>query len=506
MGSRHEPAKDRSESQRAPADNRPASRPHTANSAIGNLDVQRHLKGALAGDVEHAQLVAAELGEGSRVAGSEARVHSDATAARLADAADAHAFTIGNDIVLARDAPQPGTLAGDALLAHELAHVQQQAIGGGGPEASSERDADLAGASVVADRLGLALPLPRRVTGTRLSLQRCWRKDDDKAKDGPAIASDGGPKDATVDAALPPGKRSWVASTIAKATKSGSVTGKDVPSFDAAAAQFGGNKTAVAKLISQYNPNVDETKIGPKTKFDIPTSIEMPTDAEALDDVDDPSSVAYWTWKVEEDPKGPTASLNASVPSNTSGVTLGHGYDMKERSADQIETQLIAAGVDEKIAKAYRSAAGLSGKKAKAWVKKHASIGAITAGQEKQLFSNEYQATTNAVIAETLAKPEIGAEGGYKQDGTDLKLDIDLAHLKPVILAFVVDLRFRGDLLKGWPYIKEAVRANDLAKLQELVGDVAKHKKYFYDNYNRYKARCSLVGIAVVDQKTFDAT
>jgi hypothetical protein len=467
--------------------------------------MQRHIKAAVGGDAEQAQLVAAELGEGSSVAGSAARVHTDATAARLAAAADAHAFTIGNDIVLAGDAPQPGTLAGDALLAHELAHVQQQSIGGGGPEASSERDADLAGASVVADRLGVALPFARRVTGTRLSLQRCWRKNDDKDKDASAIASDGGPQDAAVDAALPPGKRSWVASTIAKATKSGTVTGKDVPSFDEAAAQFGGNKTAVAKLIAQYNPNVSEKKIGPKTKFDVPTSIEMPSEAEALDDPSDPSSVAYQTWKVEEDPHGVTASLNASHPSTSSGVTLGHGYDMKERSADRIEAELIAAGVDKKVAVAYRSAAGKSGKKADAWVNKNASIAALTPAQEKQLFINEYQATTNAVIAETLAKPEIGADGGYKKDGTDLKLDIDLAHLNPIILAFVVDLRFRGDLKKAWPHIKDAVRENDLAKLQALVGDVAKHKKYFYDNFNRYKARCLLVGVAPVEESAFNA-
>ena len=511
MGTRHDHAKARSDGRLPSRAAERGPRPRDADSGVSNLDIQRHLKGAIAGDSEHAQAVAGELGDGQSVGGSHARVHTDASAARLADAAEAHAFTIGNDIVLAADAPRPGTLAGDALLAHELAHVEQQAIGGGGPEASSERDADLAGASVVAERLGLQVPMPKRVMGTRLSLQRCFRKSDDKAKDGPVSSggSDAGVKDAGVDAAppLPPGKRSWVASTIAAATKSGTVSGKDVKTFEDAATQFGGNKTNVASLIAQYNPDVDQKHIGPKTKFKVPTSIELPTKAEAIDNPDDPSSVNYWTWKVEEDPKGPEASHKASHPSEDSGVTLGHGYDMLKRSADEIENDLLAAGVDPKVAKAYRSAAGLTGEDATKWVKSHKSkIPAITADQEKQLFISEYQATTNAVISDTLGKAEIGAEGGYKIDGTDLKLDIDLKSLNPVILAFVVDLRFRGDLGKGWPYIKAAVRANDLAALQALVGDIGNHKRFFFDNYTRYAARCRLVGIEPVDKDVYDAT
>ncbi len=134
MGSRYEASKHRGdgvEASRTPPSRLRSSAPH---DGVSNLDLQRHLKGAVAGDPEHVQQVAAGLGDGQHVAGSSARIHSDAAAARLAQAAEAHAFTIGNDIVLAADAPRPGTLAGDALLAHELAHVEQQSIGGGSPQ------------------------------------------------------------------------------------------------------------------------------------------------------------------------------------------------------------------------------------------------------------------------------------------------------------------------------------------------------------------------------------
>jgi hypothetical protein len=58
---------------------------------------------------------------------SHVRVHSDALAARSADMLDARAFTVGSDIVLGADENAPDTADGRQLLAHELAHVVQQA-------------------------------------------------------------------------------------------------------------------------------------------------------------------------------------------------------------------------------------------------------------------------------------------------------------------------------------------------------------------------------------------
>src|SRR5262245_56004254 len=57
---------------------------------------------------------------------SHVRVHADAGAARLSRDLNARAFTIGTDVVFGSGEYRPGTLIGDALLAHELAHVIQQ--------------------------------------------------------------------------------------------------------------------------------------------------------------------------------------------------------------------------------------------------------------------------------------------------------------------------------------------------------------------------------------------
>jgi hypothetical protein len=54
------------------------------------------------------------------------RVHTDARAARSARAVNAHAFTVGRQIVFGTGEYQPGTNAGIRLLAHELTHIVQQ--------------------------------------------------------------------------------------------------------------------------------------------------------------------------------------------------------------------------------------------------------------------------------------------------------------------------------------------------------------------------------------------
>jgi len=58
---------------------------------------------------------------------SRVRVHTDAAAASAADALGARAYTVGTDIVFDPDAYAPLTTDGQRLLAHELAHVVQQA-------------------------------------------------------------------------------------------------------------------------------------------------------------------------------------------------------------------------------------------------------------------------------------------------------------------------------------------------------------------------------------------
>ena len=60
---------------------------------------------------------------------SKVRIHTDSKAAENAKAVQARAYTIGSDIIFGSGEYAPATAAGKRLLAHELAHVLQQAGG-----------------------------------------------------------------------------------------------------------------------------------------------------------------------------------------------------------------------------------------------------------------------------------------------------------------------------------------------------------------------------------------
>jgi Domain of unknown function (DUF4157) len=56
----------------------------------------------------------------------DVRVHTDARADALARSVSARAFATGTDVHFARGEYRPDTPAGDALIAHEVAHTEQQ--------------------------------------------------------------------------------------------------------------------------------------------------------------------------------------------------------------------------------------------------------------------------------------------------------------------------------------------------------------------------------------------
>lgn len=149
--------------------------------AIGNQAVIRDLRASSSGQPLPSSVRARmepALGEDL----SRVRVHTGPAAESAADRLDARAFTLGTDIAFNRGQFQPGTPAGDAMLAHELAHVaQQRGASPNGPASQSESAAHESDATSSASRvmaelwggvrgvLGAAGPSLR----SGLSLQRC---------------------------------------------------------------------------------------------------------------------------------------------------------------------------------------------------------------------------------------------------------------------------------------------------------------------------------------------
>jgi len=122
---------------------------------------------------------------------SRVRVHADASAAALSSRLNARAFTVGSQVAFAAGEYQPGTMVGDALIAHELAHVVQQEGAAGRPATmpaepakanydALEQDADSSAVNAMLSSWG-RVKLGARVAGglassrlrSGLRLQRC---------------------------------------------------------------------------------------------------------------------------------------------------------------------------------------------------------------------------------------------------------------------------------------------------------------------------------------------
>jgi hypothetical protein len=131
---------------------------------------------------------------------SHVRMHTDADAAQMANSLDAQAFAVGNHIAFGEQEYQPGTPVGDALIAHELAHVAQQRNATPGVaykkneeqhyNTTLERDADSSAFAAVLSLWGgtkdiASQAMPRLQSG--LSLRRCSKKDKNTIKEAKGI-------------------------------------------------------------------------------------------------------------------------------------------------------------------------------------------------------------------------------------------------------------------------------------------------------------------------------
>ncbi|WP_431272989.1 DUF4157 domain-containing protein [Variovorax ureilyticus] len=126
---------------------------------------------------------------------ADVRLHADEKGAQLSEQLNAHAFTVGRHVAFGAGEFRPGTIEGDALIAHELAHVVQQ--GGSRPSSPMTKSNDGAGRlEADADRSAVAAveslwdrtrrsagdvrrnAVPRIQTGLRLS--RCGKSERQK--------------------------------------------------------------------------------------------------------------------------------------------------------------------------------------------------------------------------------------------------------------------------------------------------------------------------------------
>ena len=124
----------------------------------------------------------ARMGRAFGQAFTDVRIHADAAGSAVASAHGAQALAIGNHVAFASGAYQPGTLEGDALLAHELAHVLQQRDATPSPHRPAdarasydahEADAEQATGMALASLQGASERAQVKTSANDFQLQRC---------------------------------------------------------------------------------------------------------------------------------------------------------------------------------------------------------------------------------------------------------------------------------------------------------------------------------------------
>ena len=132
---------------------------------------------------------------------SDVRVHTDSAAHDSAKSVNAHAYTVGSNVVFQRDKYDPSSVEGKTMLAHELTHVVQQRSGpvdgsaaGGGIKVSDPSDRFEREASANADRV-MSAPGPGRAAHRRRPAAAVQRHEEEEAIQGAFVQRDEAPEE-----------------------------------------------------------------------------------------------------------------------------------------------------------------------------------------------------------------------------------------------------------------------------------------------------------------------
>lgn len=170
-------------------------------------------------------------------------------------------------------------------------------------------------------------------------------------------------------------------------------------------------------------------------------------------------------------------SRTLHVPGPSSGLTIGRGYDMGSKSAGQITSDLVAAGVDLTSAKVLSGAATLRGENAKKFIKeKGVESFEITELSQKKLFEITY------------AAEESSARGVCERASSKYGV-CDWEKLHHAIRELIVDLKYRGDYTpRSREVIQPLIVANDLQGLTKAMADQNNWKSVPADRFARRKS------------------
>lgn len=170
-----------------------------------------------------------------------------------------------------------------------------------------------------------------------------------------------------------------------------------------------------------------------------------------------------FTYGVEGAEGGPYASRYLHVPSPSSGLTLGRGYDMKDKTFTKIKNDLIKADIKPDQAEKIAKAAGKKGGDAEDIISNQ-TLGdfSIEPEQQNKLFKIAYEDAEKDVKRISGKDDVVSAYGAT-----------DFESLNPAIKEILVDLRFRGDYTgTSRKSLQPAIVSNNVSDFKKAVADL----------------------------------
>ena len=169
-------------------------------------------------------------------------------------------------------------------------------------------------------------------------------------------------------------------------------------------------------------------------------------------------------------------SRKLHVPSDSSGLTIGRGYDMKEKSSQKIETDLNLAGVANRRAILLGTASKLSGNQARHFIfEQGLEEFEISIETQEELFNISYNEMSEDVKRIC-----------NKTDCVEAYGEVDWKNLNAAIKEAIVDLRYRGDYTPASRrLIQKMVADNDIEQFILTLSNPELWPQVPEDRFNR---------------------
>lgn len=173
-----------------------------------------------------------------------------------------------------------------------------------------------------------------------------------------------------------------------------------------------------------------------------------------------PLSALTFNNEGNDNPNSEWYTRKAHWPKGASGVTIGRGYDMKERTEEEVKNHLLESGVSPVNANRLAKGAKLVGNNAKEFLKEVEDI-ELDKDQEIKLFGLAYSSKVkdfNRICQKSSVESLYG------------KCHLD--KIDPKIKEFAIDLLYTGQYVgETRKKIQKAIVTNDYMTLIEVAKD-----------------------------------